>query len=78
MTLMLGVDCTSVNQYGPLQSSTLTPTLGVVSRVTPRTGKPGKWEGIFQSGKSRNFDHTGKVRENHTKYWKTEEISDKY
>ena len=29
----------------------------------------GKWEGIFQSG---NFEQTGKVRENHTKYWKTE------
>ena len=28
-----------------------------------------KWEGIFQSG---NFEQTGKVRENHTKYWKTE------
>ena len=26
-----------------------------------------KWEGIFQSG---NFEQTGKVRENHTKYWK--------
>ena len=28
--------------------------------------------------KSGNFDQTGKVRENHTKYWKTEGISDKY
>ena len=27
--------------------------------------------------KSGNFDQTGKVRENHTKYWKTEGISDK-
>ena len=46
-----------------------------------------KWEGIFQSGKSQgilnrleksgNFEQTGKVRENHTKYWKTEEISEK-
>ena len=26
-----------------------------------------KWEGIFQLG---NFEQTGKVRENHTKYWK--------
>ena len=32
-----------------------------------------KWEGIFQSDKkSGNFEQTGKVRENHTKYWKTE------
>ena len=30
-----------------------------------------KWEGIFQSG---NFEQTGKVRENHTKYWKTQGI----
>ena len=38
-----------------------------VSRVptrTGKTGKPGKWEGIFQSGKkSGNFEQTGKVRE---------------
>ena len=34
-----------------------------------------KWEGIFQSG---NFEQTGKVRENLTKYWKTQGISDKY
>ena len=27
-----------------------------------------KWEGIFQSG---NFEQTGKVGENLTKYWKT-------
>ena len=41
------------------------------------TGFPlglGKWEGIFQSG---NFEQTGKVRENHTKYWKSSGISDK-
>ena len=41
------------------------------------TGLPlglGKWEGIFQSG---NFEQTGKVRENHTKYWKSPGISDK-
>ena len=30
-----------------------------------------KWEGIFQSGKSQGiFNRLGKVRENHTKYWK--------
>ena len=34
-----------------------------------------KWEGIFQSG---NLEQTGKVRENHTKYWKTQGIWDKY
>ena len=28
--------------------------------------------------KSGNFEQTGKVRENHTKYWKNEKISDKY
>ena len=38
-----------------------------------------KWEGNFPvREKSGNFDQTGKVRENHTKYWKTEGISDKY
>ena len=34
-----------------------------------------KWEGIFQSG---NFEQTGKVRENDTKYWKIQGISEKY
>ena len=34
-----------------------------------------KWKGIFQSG---NFEQTGKVRENHTKYWKTQGIWIKY
>ena len=38
-----------------------------------------KWEGIFQSTKkSGNFEQTGKVRENHTKYLKTQETWDKY
>ena len=37
-----------------------------------------KWKGIFQSGKSQGILNTGKVRENHTKYWKIQGISDKY
>ena len=32
-----------------------------------------KWEGIFQSG---NIEQTRKARENHTKYWKSQGISD--
>ena len=48
-------------------------------RVPTRTGKPAKWEGIFPVGeKSGNFEQTGKVRENHTKYWKTQGISEKF
>ena len=49
-------------------------------RVPTRTGrKPGKMGKHFPvREKSGNFDQTGKVRENHTKYWKTEGISDKY
>ena len=35
----------------------------------------GKWEGIFQSG---NFQQIGKVRENHTKYWRSPGILDKH
>ena len=39
----------------------------------------GKWEGIFQSGKSQGIlEQTGKVGKNHTKYWKIRGISDKY
>ena len=37
-----------------------------------------KWEAFSSQGKSGNFKQTGKVRENHTKYWKTQGISDKY
>ena len=47
------------------------------TRVTTRTGKPGKWEGIFKSGKSQGVlnrlensgkitQNTGKVREFYT------------
>ena len=47
---------------------------GMAFSHTHRVGFPlglenlGKWEGIFQLG---NFEQNGKVRENHTKYWKT-------
>ena len=41
-----------------------------------------KWEDIFQSGKSRGIlnrlETSGKAKENHTKYWKAQGISDKY
>ena len=48
------------------------------NRVPTRTGKTGKTGRHFPvREKSGNFEQTGKVRENHTKYWKTEEISEK-
>ena len=47
--------------------------------VPTQIGKPGKMGRHFPvREKSGNFKQTGKVRENHTKYWKTQEISDKY
>ena len=40
--------------------------------VPTRTGKPGKMGRHFPvREKSGNFEQSGKVRENHTKYWKT-------
>ena len=46
------------------------------SRVPTQTGKPGKPGKMGRHfpvrEKSGNFEQTGKVRENHTKYWKTE------
>ena len=49
------------------------------ARVPTRTGKPGKMGRHFPvREKSGNFEQTGKVRENHTKYWKTRGIWDKY
>ena len=48
-------------------------------RVPTRTGKPGKMGSHFPvREKSGNFEQTGKVRENQTKYWKTWGIWDKY
>ena len=50
-----------------------------ITRVPTRTRKPGKMGRHFPvREKSGNFEQTGKVRENHTKYWKTQGISDKY
>ena len=47
-------------------------------RVPTRTGKPGKMGRHFPvREKSGNFEQTGKVTENQTKYWKTQVISDK-
>ena len=44
-----------------------------IYRVPTRTGKPGKMGRHFPvREKSGNFEQTGKVSENHTKYWKTE------
>ena len=41
-------------------------------RVPTRTGKSGKMGKYFPvREKSGNFEQTRKVRENHTKYWKT-------
>ena len=48
-------------------------------RVPTRTGKPGKMGRHFPvREKSGNFEQTGKVRKNDTKYWKIQEISEKY
>ena len=50
--------------------------VGGLHRVPTRTGKPGKPGKMGRHfpvrEKSGNFEQTGKVRENHTKYWKTE------
>ena len=46
-----------------------------MDRDPTRTGKPGKMGRHFPvREKSGNFEQTGKVRENHTKYWKTQGI----
>ena len=45
---------------------------------TGKTGKPGKMTRHFQvREKSGNLEQTGKVRENHTKYFKTGGIAEK-
>ena len=53
--------------------------LTTMSRVPTQTGNLEKWEGIFQSGKSQGIlIRLEKFMENHTKYWKFREFSDKY
>ena len=44
-------------------------------RVVTRTGKIGRHLPVREM--SGNFEQTGKIRENHTKYWKGRGISDK-
>ena len=41
-------------------------------KVPTRTGKMGRHFPVRE--KSGNFEQTGKVRENHTEYWKTQGI----
>ena len=53
------------------------------NRVPTQTGKPGKMGRYFAvREKSGDFEQTGKVggkvREDHTKYWEVQGISDKY
>ena len=52
---------------------------GGEQQVSTRTGKSGKMGTHFPvREKSGNFEQTGKVRENHTKHWKTQGILNKY
>ena len=54
------------------------PAYNEYNTVPTRTGKPGKMGRHFPvRERSGNIDQTGKVRENHTKYWKTQGTSDK-
>ena len=46
--------------------------MSLLIRVPTRTGKMGRHFPVRE--KSGNFEQTGKVRENHTKHWKTEGI----
>ena len=53
--------------------------LGGSYRVSSQTGKPGEMGRHFPvREKSGNFEQTEKVGGNHTKYWKTQGIWDKY
>ena len=45
-------------------------------RVPTRTGKMGRQFPVRE--KLGNFEQTGKLRGNHTKYWKIQRISEKY
>ena len=69
----------TVLQLAETKQSGMVCTAICTFRVPTRTGKPGKMGRHFPVGeKSGNFVQTGKVRGNHTKYWKTRGVSEKF
>ena len=72
--LHLSCNTENLSWVTPL-STTHKLRLSCNTRVPTRTGKPGKRGRHFPvREKSGNFEQTGKVWENHTKYWKTQGI----
>ena len=81
MTFLTGVTKLTFSIVGIVMVGSMGERKNFISFIT-KTGFP---LGLEKMGrhfpvreKSGNFEQTGKVRENHTKYWKTEGISDKY
>ena len=72
----LGFERLNVQLHDRMDAFTgLCPYYCRVPTRTGKTGKPGKMGRHFPvREKSGNFEQTGKVRENQTKYWKTQEI----
>ena len=68
-----GIGDGATREYTLRVNSTYIPCSDI--RVPMRTGRPGKMGRHFPvREKSGNFEQTGKIMENHTKYWKTQGI----
>ena len=67
MMSMIGPPTTVMETGETYLANHVTPA----GRVPTQTGKPDKMMGrhFSSQGKSGNFEQTGKLRENHTKYW---------
>ena len=71
--LVLLILCQSFLDMAQISSiSALVVFFPNLHRVPTRTGKMGRHFPVRE--KSGNFEQTGKVRENHTKYWKTDTL----
>ena len=70
--ILLG--CINRNQTPWKQGHSKKNNLATTLRVPTQTGKPGKMRRHFPV----NFEETGKVRENHAKYWKIQRISENF
>ena len=55
-----------------VQIENISMTAKFVNEVLQGSHSDWKIWKTWKNGKAGNFEQTGKVRENHTKYWKTE------
>ena len=75
-TLSITINADASDQFGVATQFRRETTGGSLITQGSHSGKMGRHFPVRE--KSGNFEQTGTVRENHTKYWKIQGISDKY